>query len=223
MKRGITLLVVLFCFCSSDSKLREAEKIYDKLELDLSTFKAIEKGNWGQAGLNVAIFALGGLTSKGVNAIMGNANGIAAELGRAGLNGIASAGLSKLSGGDFSSGFFRGAVGSLAFSGLGKLQGGRRKSSGGNYQSNPCPKGYNCADLGSITIEAARRGRWRDYIPGWGNGEYYSNPVVKGVHDAGRQFMSHPVTQGAMFVGTSLISGGILNSYKVLGLPLKDR
>ena len=27
--------------------------------------------------------------------------------------------------------------------------------------------------------------------------------------------MSHPVTQGAMFVGTSLISGGILNSYKV--------
>ena len=35
------------------------------------------------------------------------------------------------------------------------------------------------------------------------------------MHDAGRQFMSHPVTQGAMFVGTSLISGGLLNSYRV--------
>ena len=39
--------------------------------------------------------------------------------------------------------------------------------------------------------------------------------MVKGVHDAGRQFMSHPATQGAMFAGTSLISGGILNSYRV--------
>ena len=38
---------------------------------------------------------------------------------------------------------------------------------------------------------------------------------MRGIYDAGRQFMSHPVTQGAMFVGTSLISGGILNSYKV--------
>ena len=35
------------------------------------------------------------------------------------------------------------------------------------------------------------------------------------MHDAGRQFMSHPVTQGAIFAGTSLISGGLLNSYRV--------
>ena len=27
--------------------------------------------------------------------------------------------------------------------------------------------------------------------------------------------MSHPATQGAMFVGTSLISGGVVNSYRV--------
>ena len=43
MKRGITLLFVLFCFCSYDRKLREAEKIYDKLELDVSSQELINK------------------------------------------------------------------------------------------------------------------------------------------------------------------------------------
>ena len=43
MKRGITLLFILFCFCSYDRKLREAEKIYDKLELDVSSQELINK------------------------------------------------------------------------------------------------------------------------------------------------------------------------------------
>ena len=42
-KRGITLLFILFCFCSYDRKLREAEKIYDKLELDISSQELINK------------------------------------------------------------------------------------------------------------------------------------------------------------------------------------
>lgn len=43
MKRGIILLVVLFCFCSYDRKLREAEKIYDKLDLEMSSQEFIGK------------------------------------------------------------------------------------------------------------------------------------------------------------------------------------
>ncbi|WP_348655498.1 hypothetical protein [uncultured Roseivirga sp.] len=43
MKGGIILLFILLCFCSCDRKLREAEKIYDKLDLEINDQELIDR------------------------------------------------------------------------------------------------------------------------------------------------------------------------------------
>lgn len=190
-------------------------KAFGYIKSAISTFQAIERGDWKQVGLTVGTSVLGGLGSDGADAIIGEAKGLLPELGRAALNGISSGAINSLVGGDFSSGFIGGAQGSLVNSGVEVLQDIRNENLKKKNTNQSDYEGPKIIDLGSITIEAAREGRWRDYIPDWGYGPAFTNEVIANMRATSREFMSHPVTQGVVFVGTSLISGGVLNSYKL--------
>tara|TARA_A100000171_G_C2137985_1_gene151964 strand:+ start:3835 stop:4983 length:1149 start_codon:yes stop_codon:yes gene_type:complete len=193
----------------------------------VNTIKAIGAGDWKRAGLTVGMSALGGLASNGVDAVIGKATGLLPELGRAALNGVSSASLGALTGGDFGSGFLRGATISLASSGLKGIQGaGPESSNAGDVDLGDCPKGWNCADLGSVTIEDARDGFRGIY--GWGNlstvNSYYGTPAAtnpyRGAVDAMNSWAD--ITSNALLTVAPLpkigllskIGGRIGNSFK---------
>ena len=190
-----------------------AFKILGYARTAISTFQAIQNGNWKQVGLNVGMFALGGLNSKGVDAIIGEAEGILPELSRAALNGLSSGGISRLAGGDFSSGFLNGAGTSLAISGLQGLQElvneSKKTINADSYEYD------DNIDLGSITIEAARSGLWSKHIHGWGNlyrvQQYYGNPVYRAVVDGQARY--NRIASNALLTVAPLPKVGLLSKF----------
>jgi RHS repeat-associated protein len=143
---------------------------------------SLNGGNfWKIAGMGALSGAIGAGFGGGINA-----TGVRQGIGKIGLSAIASGLVSSFTGESFLSGFANGGIASGVGHVIGKVDAANTANKANN--SSDFEFGIEFHDLGSITIEAAREGRWSDYISGWGNQyraeQYASNPVYRGAVNA---------------------------------------